>query len=64
MIYWISCVEYTNHLGTVYYIRTDIYEGERDNCTAEEYEAIRGKFSLVKVLAYSPDGETLVIGEP
>lgn len=32
-----------------------------DDCSAEEYAAISGAYSEIKVLAYSPDGKTLIM---
>ncbi len=64
MLYSISRSEsanpYTGGMG--YRILYNIYNRGREGiCTAEEYEEIYGKFSRVKVLAYSPDGESLII---
>ena len=44
-----------------YDISVDVYNGSNKICTAEEFEEIHGKFSRVKLLAHSPDGETLVM---
>ena len=44
-----------------YDIFADVYNGQKTICTAEEFEEIHGKFSRVKLLAHSPDGETLVM---
>ena len=44
-----------------YDISADVYNGSNKICTAEEFEEIHGKFSRVKLLAHSQDGETLVM---
>ena len=64
MLYSISRSEsanpYTGGIG--YRIQYNIYNRGREGiCTAEEYEEIHGKFSRVKILAYSPNGESLII---
>lgn len=37
-------------------------DGQHKIIEAEEYAAIQAKYNELRVLAYSPDGKTLVIG--
>ena len=59
MIYWISRNEST-YYGTKYWIHTDFYK-KTGVKPAERYEEIRKQYNTVKILAYSPDGESLII---
>ena len=60
MIYWISRFEDSNH-RTGYKISTDLYRDSGSRKPEERFEEIRSQFSTVKLLAHSPDGETVVI---
>ena len=65
MIYWISRSKVVpiepRYPDVRYDIFADVYNGQKTICTAEEFEEIHGKFSRVKLLAHSQDGETLVM---
>ena len=60
MIYWISRFEDSNH-RTGHKISTDLYRDSGSRDPDERFEEIRSQFSTVKLLAHSPDGETVVI---
>ena len=60
MIYWIRRFEDSNHrMG--HKISTDLYRDSGSRDPDERFEEIRSQFSTVKLLAHSPDGETVVI---